>query len=135
MGSVDVHIITPKKFNPANKDKALIHIHGGGFCLYSAKSTYAECMPLADLTGLRVYSIDYRIAPQYLFPTGLNDCVDAYRAIIKDVAPKKIGVFGVSAGGSLTLTMTLKARAEGLRLPDALASITPCTDITAGDSS
>ena len=134
MGGVDVHVIKPKRLNPADTDKALIHIHGGGYCMHSAESTYAECVPVADRTGLRVYCIDYRIGPQHAFPTALNDCVSAYREIIKEVAPGKIGIFGISAGGALTVTTALKVRDEGLPMPGALASITPCTDLTAGDS-
>ena len=130
MGGVDVHVITPKSFNPANADKALIHIHGGGFCTYTSESSYFVCTPIADLTGLVVYCVDYRLAPQHPFPAGLNDCVAAYREIIKEVAPEHLGVFGVSAGGSLILAMTLKARDEGLPMPGALASITPATDMT-----
>jgi acetyl esterase/lipase len=130
MNGVSVHVITPKSFNPANADKALIHIHGGGFCTYTSKSSYFVCAPLADLTRLKVYCIDYRLAPQHPFPAGLNDCVSAYREIIKEVAPDRIGAFGISAGGTLILAMTLKVRDEGIPMPGALASITPATDMT-----
>ena len=79
--------------------------------------------------------MDYRLAPQHPFPAGLNDCVAAYRGIIKEVSPEKLGVSGLSAGASLVLTMTLKARDEGLPMPGALACITPVTDLNAtGDS-
>ena len=125
MAGVNVHVITPKRFNPHSKDKALIHIHGGGFCTYSSESSYFVCATLADRTGLKVYCIDYRLAPQNPFPAGLNDCVSAYREIIKEVAPNKVGAFGISAGGTLILAMTLKARDEGLPMPAALAAITP----------
>jgi acetyl esterase/lipase len=135
MGGVDVHIITPNRLDPAHADKALIDIHGGGYCTYTCKSTYFVTATLADVTGLRVYSIDYRLAPQHPFPAGLNDCVSAYRQIIKEVAPKRIGMFGISAGGSMILAVVLKARDEGLPMPGALASITPAGDWTgAGDS-
>jgi len=84
---------------------------------------------------LKVYSIDYRLTPQHPFPAGLNDCVAAYRGIINEVSPEKLGLSGLSAGASLVLTMTLKARDEGLPMPGALACITPVTDLNAtGDS-
>lgn len=135
MGGTDVHIITPKRFNTANADKALIHVHGGGYYAYTSSSSYFITATLADLTGLRVYCIDYRLAPQHPFPAGLNDCVSAYREIIQEVAPNKTGLFGISAGGSLILSMVVKARDDGLPLPGALASVTPATDLTGtGDS-
>ena len=125
MNGVAVHVITPKRFNPANADKALIHIHGGGYCVYSSKSSYFVCATLADYTGLRVYCVDYRLAPEHPFPAGLNDCVAAYRAIITEVAPGKIGMFGISAGGSMILATILKAQAEGLPLPGAVGAMSP----------
>ncbi len=135
LGGIDVHVITPKTYNAANADKAIMHIHGGGFCLHTPESTYAECAPLADLTGLKVYSIDYRLAPQHPFPAGVDDCVAAYRGILEEVSPERLGVSGLSAGANLVLTMTLKARDKGLPMPGALACITPVTDLNAtGDS-
>lgn len=130
MGGVDVHVITPKRFSHANADKALIHIHGGGFYGYTSASSYFVTATLADRTGLRVYCIDYRLAPQHPFPAGLNDCVSAYREIVREVAPNKTGLMGISAGGTLILATVLKARDEGLPMPGALASITPATDLT-----
>lgn len=58
MGGVKVHVVTPKSFRDENADKALIHVHGGGYCFHSPESTYPECIPLAYVTGLRLYSID-----------------------------------------------------------------------------
>jgi acetyl esterase/lipase len=130
MGDFDIHVITPKTFGPANADKALIHIHGGGYYAYTSESTYFVCATLADLTGLRVYCIDYRLAPQHPFPAGLNDCVAAYQQIVKEVAPNNVGMFGISAGGSMILATVLKARDEGLPMPGALASITPAADLS-----
>lgn len=135
MGGVDVHVITPRTFNPANGEKALIHIHGGGYCVYTSASSYFVCVTLADLTGLRVYCIDYRLAPQHPFPAGLNDCFAAYQEIIKEVEPKNLGMFGISAGGSMIVSMLLKARDGNVSMPGAVASVTPGADMSAtGDT-
>ena len=131
--SVHVHKMSPQTLKA--KNKALIHIHGGGFCFMSPESTCFVCAPLADATGLCVYCVDYRLAPEHPFPAGLDDCVTAYRGIVKEVCPDNLGIFGESAGGSLSLTMLLKARDEGLPMPAALACISPATDLTvSGDS-
>ncbi len=136
MNGVTVHVITPKRLRKADADKALIHIHGGGYCLYSSESTYFITATMADWTGLRVYCIDYRLAPEYPYPAGLDDCIKAYQAIIQEVEPKKIGMFGISAGGSMILAMVLRAEKEGLAMPGAIAGISPrSVDFTTqGDS-
>ena len=58
---VRVHKMTPKDFNAQNSNKAVMHLHGGGYCFMSPESTYCVCAPLANLTGLRVYCVDYRL--------------------------------------------------------------------------
>ena len=125
MNGVRVHVITPKRFREADADKALIHIHGGGYCVYSSESTYFISATMADCTGLRVYCIDYRLAPEHPFPAGLDDCLTAYRAITQEVTPAKIGMFGVSAGGSMILAMVVKAQQESLPMPGAIAGMSP----------
>ena len=61
IGGVDVHIITPKKYDHANADKAIIHVHGGGFCLHTPESTYAECAPLRTLVVPTPVISDYHV--------------------------------------------------------------------------
>ena len=50
---VKAHRMTPQKFHKEHADKAIMHIHGGGFCEMSPQSTYCVCAPLANLTGTR----------------------------------------------------------------------------------
>jgi acetyl esterase/lipase len=58
-----------------------------------------------------------------------------YKAALKTVNAKKIGVFGTSAGGALTLEMMLRAKQEGLPMPGAIAPGTPMSDAKkTGDS-
>ena len=136
-GGVEVHVLTPKRVNPQHADKAMIWIHGGGYVFNSARCTYQSCLPLADLTGLEVYSIEYRLAPQHPYPAGLDDCVTAYRGILEEegIESNKIGMFGISAGGSMILSLVLRAQQEGLPLPGAIASVTPGADMSiTGDS-
>jgi acetyl esterase/lipase len=135
MSGVPVHVLTPRDLDTQHMDKALIHVHGGGYCLLTAESSWSVSATVADLTKLRVYSIDYRLAPENPFPIGLGDCVDAYRAIIQDVPPQNLGLFGESAGGAMVIAMTLKMQTDRLRTPAAIAAITPWVDLTlSGDS-
>jgi acetyl esterase/lipase len=127
---VPVYKMTPVQFDPKFEDKAILHIHGGGFCFMSPESTFCVCAPVANLTGLRMYCVEYRLAPEHPYPTALDDCVAAYKGLIETVRPENLGVLGESAGASLALTTVLKARDEKTPLPAALACISPCVDVS-----
>lgn len=127
---VPVFKMTPVHFDPRNEDKAILHIHGGGFCFMSPESTFCVCAPVANLTGLRVYCVEYRLAPENPYPAALDDCVAAYKGVIETVRPECLGVLGESAGASLVLTAVLKARDEKMSMPAALACISPCVDVS-----
>ena len=90
---------------------------------------------MAGLGGFQVISIDYRMPPDSPFPAALDDGVAVYRELLKTHRAKDIGIFGTSAGGSLTLTTLLRAKAEHLPMPGAIAPSTPNADLTkTGDS-
>jgi len=117
-------------------DAAFLYIHGGGFVAGSPLTHRPLTWRLAKDIGLPVYAIDYRLAPEHCFPAGLDDCVTAYKALLdKGIAAKSILVGGDSAGGNLTLTLTLRLKAEGLPLPAALICLSPATDMTGGGES
>jgi acetyl esterase/lipase len=85
--------------------------------------------------ALRVRSVDYRMPPDHPFPASLDDCLAAYRALLRDHRPESIVVGGASAGGNLAAAVILRARDEGLPLPAAAVLMTPAVDLTAsGDS-
>ena len=110
-------------------------IHGGGFVAGGGEM----CRMLAKIRaadyGARVFSVDYRLAPEHPYPAALDDCLAAYHAILEQVEASNLVVGGSSAGGNLAAALLLRARAEGLPLPAALLLLTPATDMTAsGDS-
>jgi len=136
IGGAAVHILTPKNYNTDNDDKALLYIHGGAYVFGSAEGSLFLSAPIAAYTGLKIYSVDYRLAPQRPFPAAVDECVTVYREMLKEFSPKNIGVYGHSAGGSLLLAMLLKAAdPHDLPMPAAVASLTPWSDIAKiGDS-
>src|SRR3954468_14850475 len=85
---------------------------------------------MAGLAGFRVISVDYRMPPDFPFPAALDDAVGAYRALLQTTTAKNIGIFGASAGGSLTLTTLLRAKMENLPMPGAIAPGTPTVDLS-----
>ena len=90
---------------------------------------------MAGFAGYKVISVDYRMPPDFPFPAALDDAVAVYRDLLKTTTPENIGIFGASAGGSLTLTTLLRAKMESLPMPGAIAPGTPTVDLTkTGDS-
>ena len=68
-------------------------------------------------SGARAWTVDYRMPPDFPFPTPLDDCLTAYRALLDERRPHEIIVGGTSAGGNLAAALILRARDEGLPLP------------------
>jgi epsilon-lactone hydrolase len=107
----------------------LIHVHGGGFYLGSARSSMWADAEMAVTTGKRIISVDYTVAPHGRWPLVTSQVIAVYKAFLeRGYAPKSIGMFGDSAGGNIVAASTLKLRDEGLPLPGALILMSPCTD-------
>ncbi|TML10722.1 MAG: alpha/beta hydrolase [Actinobacteria bacterium] len=112
---VIVFVITPANLSAEAEGRVYLDIHGG-----------------ALIMG---WSVDYRMPPDHPYPTPLDDCVVAYRALLRDYRPDDIIVGGASAGGNLAAALILRARDEGLPLPAAAVLLTPEVDLTeSGDS-
>jgi acetyl esterase/lipase len=135
MGGVPVFTVTPKVVPAANAGRVLLHFHGGGYVLGAGEAATQEAILMAGIGSFPIISVDYRVTPDFPWPAGLDDAMAVYRELLKTTPAEKIGVFGTSAGGGMTLALTLRARAEGLPLPAAIAPGTPWTDLTkTGDS-
>jgi acetyl esterase/lipase len=110
-------------------------IHGGGFTSGGGEMCELLAKIRASDYGAEVYTVDYRLVPEHPFPAGLDDCVAAYREILKHYDAGNLVLAGASAGGNLAAALVLRARNEGLPLPAALLLQTPGLDMTqSGDS-
>ena len=135
MDGVKVHVITPDDVPAENRNRMLVHVHGGCYVLFPGESGTTEAIMMAGFGHFKVVAVDYRMPPEAYFPAALDDAVTVYKAVIKTTDPKNVGFFGTSAGGALTLEMVLKARQDGLPMPGAISSGTPMADVTkTGDS-
>ncbi len=135
IGDVKTFIVTPDSIPEKNDDRLLIHFHGGVRVLGPGEAGTGEAILMAGFAGFKVISVDYRMPPDFPFPAALDDAVAVYREVLKSIEAADVGIFGTSAGGSLTFTTLLRARMEGLAMPGAIATGTPTVDLTdAGDS-
>jgi monoterpene epsilon-lactone hydrolase len=114
----------------------ILYFHGGSFSLGSPETAMALTAQLVARTGVRALSLDYRLAPEHPFPTGIDDCLAAYRSLLDGGEdPASIIFAGDSAGGGLAVTTTLAAREAGLPMPAGIVAFSPGLDHTrTGDS-
>jgi epsilon-lactone hydrolase len=128
VGGVKGFILTPKEIPQAHKNQLVVNLHGGGWIFGAGESGTGEAMQMAAFGGYRVLAIDYRMPPDAPYPAALDDVTAAWRAIVTTTDPRRIAVEGASAGGGLTLSLMLRAKAEGLPLPGAIAPCSPPGD-------
>ncbi len=135
IGGVRVYTITPDEIPARNRNRLAVHVHGGCYVLNPREAVLPEAMMLAGFAHMKVIAVDYRMPPEAYFPAALDDGMTVYKAAIKQTDAKNVAVFGSSAGGALTLEMMLRAKAEHLPMPGAIAPGTPMSDATkVGDS-
>jgi len=133
LAGVACKVVVPKRAAANKQDRVLICLHGGGFT--SDSGSTLEGTTIAALTGMKVIAVEYRLAPQYPFPAALDDAVAVYKYLLTQYVPKKIGVYGTSAGAVLTAQMAVESRGLGLPLPAALGFFSGYVDLARyGDS-
>ena len=135
IAGVKAYIVTPKSMPDANRNRLLVHVHGGGYVFGPGEAALPEAILMAGHGRIKVISIDYLMPPDFPYPAAIDDAMAVYKEVLKTTDAKKIGIFGTSTGGGMTLAMVLRARSEGLPLPAAIAPGTPWADLTeTGDS-
>jgi acetyl esterase/lipase len=118
--AVDGGRIALRFYRPAGEgpQPALVFFHGGGWVVGSIVQTEATCRVLANRAHCTVFSVDYRLAPEFKFPTAAEDCLAATRWVADNaealgVDPARIAIGGLSAGGNLAAVVALMARERG----------------------
>jgi acetyl esterase/lipase len=130
LGGVKAYIVTPETIPEANRNRLLLHVHGGGYVYFPGESGTYEAVLTAGYCGMKVISVDYRMPPNHPYPAAMDDAMSVWKEVVKTTNPKNIAIFGTSTGGGMTLAMVLRAEKEGLPLPAATAPGTPWSDMT-----
>lgn len=135
IAGVPVHVATPARMAAGAGKVAYLYIHGGAFVFGGGRFALAHGAASADRTGVKVFSVDYRMPPDHPFPAAPEDCVAVYRELLKTYAPGRIVIGGSSAGGNLAAAAALMIRDRGLPAPAGVVLLTPEVDLTeSGDS-
>lgn len=126
-GRVRGEWIEPREPHPG----AILYIHGGGYVAGSTNTHRPVTAALARLTRRRVFSLEYRLAPEHRFPAAFDDSFAAYGWIVDEFSggAGQIAVAGDSAGGGLVLAVLVAARDAGISLPACAVLYSPWTDM------
>ncbi len=116
------------------RPRAILYLHGGGYVVGSARMYRVLAAHLSRAAGAVVYTLDYRLAPEHVFPAALDDAVAAFDDLVarEGYRPERIAIAGDSAGGGLAVAAARVLTDRGRR-PGALALLSPWTDPTDDD--
>lgn len=135
IAGVECFLLTPNDLPAANRQRLLVHLHGGGYVAGAGSVGTIEGIIMAGHARTPVLSIDYRMPPDFPHPAAVNDAIAVWKALVQTRDPKRMAVFGTSSGGGLTLAMIQLAIQQRLPLPAAIAPGTPWADLSrTGDS-
>lgn len=133
IAGVPVHVVTPEGTPAGRRDDVLINLHGGGF--NGDSGSYAESIPIASYTEMKVVAVLYRLAPENPFPAGVDDAIAVYKELLKTHKPNHLVIYGTSAGATLTAEVAVKLKQLGLPMPAALGIFSTVSDFSdMGDS-
>ncbi|MEU9805217.1 alpha/beta hydrolase fold domain-containing protein [Mycobacterium sp. NPDC050853] len=111
----------------------ILYIHGSGYVICSAKTHRSMVARLSEATGLPAFTVDYRLAPEHVFPAAADDVRAAYDWLLeRGHAAKDIVIAGDSAGGHLAIDLLIENHRLGVPQPGAVALFSPLLDLTLG---
>ncbi|KAH9904013.1 alpha/beta-hydrolase [Xylariomycetidae sp. FL2044] len=130
-----------QKDKSSDKWPAVVNYHGGGFTLGNASDDARFARFVLEKANALFVSVDYRLAPEYPFPTAVDDGADALLYLINHaeelrIDPRRLATSGFSAGGNIAITAPLRLarHAKTAPVPDhrivATATWYPITDYT-----
>ena len=133
-GRIRCQVFSPPAPAPGGgRPPMMLYLHGGGFTVGQSEDTAYITSRIAAENAMVVVSANYRLAPEWPFPAGLDDCLAVLQWMQKNAATlggngARIATGGDSAGGNLAAALVIKARDEGLAPSQATLLLAPITD-------
>ena len=136
-GAVPVRVYRPRLDAVA---PAILYAHGGGWVTGSLDSHDKLCRILANRIGALIVAVDYRRAPEQVYPAALDDFEAAWRWLRAEASSlgadgTRFAVAGDSSGGNLAAALTLRLRARGAPQPQLQLLLYPALDATCARAS
>lgn len=129
-GPIPIRVYTPQGTGPL---PVVVYFHGGGWVIGSIEGHDATCRALANRSGCLVVSVEYRLAPEHVYPAAADDAYAASVWVDEHAAelggdPSRLAVAGDSAGGNLAAVVAIMARDQGGPKIDYQVLVYPVTD-------
>lgn len=133
LGNINCCMISPKD---EISNGVILYLHGGGFVAGNLAYARGFAAALASKCGIKVFAVEYRLAPEHVYPAALDDSLEAYGYLLSNgFEPSKIILCGDSAGGGLCYSLCAKLRDKGRTLPAGIIALSPWTDLTSSGNS
>ena len=118
----------------SDPNRRLLYVHGGGYVMGSPVTHRRLCEGIARAGECAVLNLDYRMAPEHVFPAAVDDAMAGLQFMQENGpdgpgAAESVFVGGDSAGGGLMLATLLAAREQGVAMPDGGVGISVWSDL------
>jgi monoterpene epsilon-lactone hydrolase len=127
LNGVPAEVVTAAGARPG---RTVVHFHGGGYCVGSARMMRTWAARLSAQAACRVVVPEYRLAPEHAYPAALDDAHAVLNALLSEAGPGSIVVSGDSAGGGLALSVLRALRDAGAKTPAGCILMSPWLDLT-----
>ena len=112
-------------------DNVILYLHGGAYCIGSAKTHGGLTANLAKKCRAKVFVPEYRLAPEHAMPAAIDDCLNCYEWLLSEGhKPSQIIIAGDSAGAGLVMATALRLKEKNLAQPAGLVLMSPWVDLT-----
>jgi acetyl esterase/lipase len=115
----------------AAPSRVLLYFHGGGYIAGSPQSHRALIGRLAEAGEASAFAVQYRLAPESVYPAAVRDGIDAYRGLLASgIHPSGVILAGDGSGGGLAFAVCLAIRNAGLPMPAGIVAMSPWADLS-----
>ncbi|GGG76823.1 hydrolase [Paenibacillus radicis (ex Gao et al. 2016)] len=130
IGELIAEWIIPENLSSNEEKQAIIYYHGGGFIAGTCEAYRDLGARIATAGGIKVLIVEYRLAPEHLYPAANEDCLSTYRRLIEDgYKPSNLILGGDSVGASLALMTLLSLRDNSEEMPAGAFLLSPHSDL------
>ena len=131
MHELDVNgiVVEQLKSNEKKSDRVVLQLHGGGYVAGMSDNHRRMGLDQALITGAsEVYYLNYRLAPQNVYPAALEDAFATYQQILKQgTKAENIILVGDSAGAHLSLSLVAFLKTQNVEQPGVIILQSPWT--------